>query len=257
MSERKCIGFSALATESSAVLVDMDGCMIASGQPLPGAKDLINLCREHLWLVSNNSSHSADELSHYLRGLGLAIPAQRILLAGELVLEEARARFPDGAAMILARRQLREYARSRGIMETDEKPDVIILTRDVHLDYRRLSLAIKHLSKGVPLLVANPDISHPDIDGDPVPETGSLLAFMKTVLPTLEYEVFGKPAPRLFQCALTQSGANPEDCLMIGDNPHTDCDGAKALGVRPFLIGRHADALAPDIATLLSLSVSI
>lgn len=241
-----------LISMSDAVLVDMDGCMIASGQALPGAAELISLCGEKLWLVSNNSSHSAAELSRYLESLGLSIPARRVLLAGELVLSKLQQQFPSIPAMILARKELRQYATEKGITESDSSPGVVVLTRDLDLSYHRLSLAIKHLSRGVPLLVANPDLSHPDLDGDPVPETGSLLALLLAAVPDLQYQVFGKPEPGLFLTALEQSGALAKNSLMIGDNPRTDCDGAALLGIRPLLIGKDKNALAKDIEALLN-----
>jgi HAD superfamily hydrolase (TIGR01450 family) len=256
MNTRQSIPVASLISNSDAVLVDMDGCMIASGQVLPGAADLILLCAEKLWLVSNNSSHSASELSSYLEGLGLIIPAHRILLAGELVLTELLQQFPSTPTMILARKELRQYATWKGITESDSTPGVIVLTRDLDLDYHRLSLAIKHLSRGIPLLVANPDLSHPDLEGDPVPETGSLLALILAAIPDIQYQVFGKPEPGLFLAALKQSGAQAANCVMIGDNPRTDCDGAASLGIRPLLIGKHENALAQNIEALLKIRIS-
>lgn len=250
------IAISDLIKGCEAVLVDMDGCMIASGQPLPGAAKLIDICGGRLWLVSNNSSHSAGELSQYLSTLNLEIPARRVLPASELVLSEVQKQFPRQKAMILARRELRSYANELGIIQCDTTPGVIVLTRDLDLDYNRLSLAIKHLSKGVALLVANPDLTHPDLDGDPVPETGSLLALLKAAVPELEYKVMGKPQPYLFQAALERTGASASKSVMIGDNPRTDCDGAAALGIRPLLIGQAPDAIAPDIASLLNARIT-
>lgn len=187
--------FADILASSRAVLVDMDGCLIAGGHPLPGAVDLLRLCGERLWLVSNNSSHGACEMSRHLHRLGLEIPAQRILLAGELVLEVARERLAGQGAMLLARQELRTHAEALGIVQSDRAPALVVLTRDTELDYRRYSLAIKHLSRGVPLLVANPDRSHPDLEGDPVPETGSLLALLQSAVPGLDYQVVGKPGP--------------------------------------------------------------
>ncbi|RTE65338.1 HAD-IIA family hydrolase [Amphritea opalescens] len=244
--------FSALIAESEAILVDMDGCLIAGQQVLPGAAALIEQAAEKFWLVSNNSSHSADELSRRLGQLGLTIAPQQMLLAGEVVLAEARRCYSTQGMMLLARQSLRTYAASLGIVEDDNQPAVIVLTRDTDLSYQRLSLAIKHLSRGVPLLVANPDLSHPDPDGDPVPETGSLLMLFTSILPQLQYRVIGKPEAGLFQMALAKAHAAPRHSVMIGDNPKTDRDGAEALGIRTFLVGQHPEADAINLNALLN-----
>jgi HAD superfamily hydrolase (TIGR01450 family) len=248
--------FSALIAESDAVLVDMDGCLIAGQQVLPGAAALIEQAADKFWLVSNNSSHSAVELSRRLAELGLTIAPQQMLLAGEAVLAEAYQCYPAQGVMLLARQALRSYAAGLGIIEDEEQPAVIVLTRDTELCYQRLSLAIKHLSRGVPLLVANPDFSHPDPDGDPVPETGSLLALLISIIPQLKYRVMGKPEAGLFQMALAKANADPHNCVMIGDNPRTDRDGAEALGIRAFLVGQHPEADAINLNALLDKTLS-
>lgn len=248
--------FSALIAESDAVLVDMDGCLIAGQHVLPGAADLIKQAADKFWLVSNNSSHSAVELSLRLAALGLSVAPQQMLLAGEAVLAEARHCYPSQGLMLLARQELRTYAARLGIVEDDDKPAAIVLTRDTDLCYQRLSLAIKHLSRGVPLLVSNPDFSHPDLDGDPVPETGSLLALLTSIIPQLQYRVLGKPEAGLFQRALLKANADPCNSLMIGDNPRTDRDGAEALGIRAFLVGHHPEADAINLNVLLNKTLS-
>lgn len=47
-----------------------------------------------------------------------------------------------------------------------------------------------------------------------------------------------KPQRQIFERALELTGARPEDCLHVGDNPTADVAGASALGIRPVLIDR-------------------
>ncbi|WP_198650007.1 HAD-IIA family hydrolase [Zobellella maritima] len=240
---------------AEAVLVDMDGCLIASGRALPGAERLIEMAGERLYLVSNNSSHSAGELAAWLAMLGLSIPAERMVLAGELALHTARQHFPHQPLMLLARTELQHYAATLGTTLDDENPACVVLTRDLDLTYARLAQAIKHLSRGVPLLVANPDLTHPDWQGEPVPETGSLLAMFRAAVPQLDHQVLGKPQPALFEAALVRAGARAEFSLMIGDNPVTDGAGAESLGIPFFQVGHARDADAADIARLLAMTL--
>ena len=47
-----------------------------------------------------------------------------------------------------------------------------------------------------------------------------------------------KPHPAIFRSALEQLGASPEETAMVGDSPEDDVEGARALGMRAFLVDR-------------------
>ena len=47
-----------------------------------------------------------------------------------------------------------------------------------------------------------------------------------------------KPSPTIFLAALELVGAEPREAVMVGDSPADDVDGARALGIRAFLIDR-------------------
>lgn len=53
-----------------------------------------------------------------------------------------------------------------------------------------------------------------------------------------------KPHPSIFHAVLDRLGVQAEDAAMVGDSPEDDIEGAKALGMRAFLLDR--DGLYPD-----------
>lgn len=119
-----------------------------------------------------------------------------------------------------------------------QKADLVLLMRDVNFTYGKLRLAANALHSGAKLVVANADATHPGPDGI-VPETGALLAALQacsgeTALPRT---LIGKPAPLLFERACARLGVAPEETVMIGDNPHTDGEGATRAGINPIMIG--------------------
>ena len=68
-------------------------------------------------------------------------------------------------------------------------------------------------------------------------------------------EGFRKPDPRFFLAPLRELGLSPEDCLMIGNDPGCDVDGAAAAGmdavyIRSGLSPREAAAPAGAILSL-------
>jgi HAD superfamily hydrolase (TIGR01549 family) len=64
-----------------------------------------------------------------------------------------------------------------------------------------------------------------------------------------------KPDPSIFQAALDRLGVPPQEAAMVGDSPEDDVEGARAIGLRAFLVDRddrfpeHEDRL-PDLRAL-------
>jgi HAD superfamily hydrolase (TIGR01549 family) len=54
-----------------------------------------------------------------------------------------------------------------------------------------------------------------------------------------------KPHPAIFQAALDELGVLAEETAMVGDSPEDDVEGARALGMRAFLVDR--DDRFPDV----------
>lgn len=48
-----------------------------------------------------------------------------------------------------------------------------------------------------------------------------------------------KPNPKIFAICLTRLGAEPDDCLYVGDVPAFDVEGARAAGIPPVLLDPH------------------
>ena len=50
-----------------------------------------------------------------------------------------------------------------------------------------------------------------------------------------------KPDPRIYAQALRAAGADPGDCLFIGDNPVWDVEGPNKAGIRGMLLDRRME----------------
>jgi putative hydrolase of the HAD superfamily len=64
-----------------------------------------------------------------------------------------------------------------------------------------------------------------------------------------------KPHATIFRAALERLGVDPAEAAMVGDSPHDDVEGARALGMRAFLIDREgrfpeADGRLTDLRAL-------
>ncbi|MGD9919684.1 MAG: HAD-IIA family hydrolase [Paenirhodobacter sp.] len=236
-----------------AILCDLDGCLISGDRVLPGARALLAHAGERLIILSNNSTDTPATLAARLAGIGLDAPPSRIVLAGTAALD-LLAQEGDVRLCLYGSPALGDHARALGLTLERQTPSHVLLTRDERFSYRDLQACIGQLRRGARLLVANPDESHPGPGGDPVPETGSLLAAIRSVLPDLAYTVIGKPEPGLYRQALARLPHAARRILAIGDNPATDGAGARRMGLDCALVGPRAERYA-DLEAFLEEAV--
>lgn len=231
-------------------LVDLDGTLVSGRARLPDAARIMELAAGRHVIVSNDAEHTPEQLSRQLRYRGLVVAPDRIVLAGTLALDTVAAEMPGAAVMLLGGPSLRLYAARRGLrlVET-ERPDIVLLARDRLFSFARLAAAANAVLAGAALIATNPDRTHPGLDGKVVPETGALLAAVLACTGPVPVRVIGKPEPALFRAGLARLGIAASDAIMIGDNPDTDGEGARRLGMRFVEITRGllpADAVPPS-----------
>ncbi len=214
-----------------AIFCDLDGCLISGDKPLPGSIELINQCHNRLWIISNNSTDTPKELKLKLSTLGINLSEDRIILAGTTAINLIAQEHPNRTLKIYGSASLQQYATDKGLKICNQKPEIVLITRDISFNYNSLVEVINQVMDKAKIYITNPDLTHPGLNERPVPETGSLLQWVKSCVPELEFEVVGKPEIKLFESGLRLSGKSIKDSLFIGDNEATDGLGAKRIGM--------------------------
>lgn len=233
-----------------AIFCDLDGCLVSGGHVYPNVREFVDRHADRLWIVSNNSSDTAESLSSRMATVGLTVSPQRILLAGEQAVHRIAASRPGAALSLYAETPIRNLARSLGLRTETRKPDIVLLARDAGFSMRDLGRLIEEVHDGASFVVTNIDTVHPDDRGRPVPETGAIVAAICACDPSIRFTSIGKPAPDLVELGLRLSGAARAACVFIGDNAGTDGVAAAAAGVR-FVHLRRMTANGPPAAGAL------
>jgi HAD superfamily hydrolase (TIGR01450 family) len=233
------------------LLCDLDGCLVAGGRLLPGARDLVAYAGERLIVVSNNSTDTPATLAAKLARLNVQIAPERIVLAGATAVEHLAATVRSARVAIYGAPAVVRYARSPGLVVDHNRPHFVLLARDRHFSYARLHRLVRQLERGADFIVSNVDISHPGPDGNRVLETGVLLAAVKASLPGIKYKAIGKPSPLLYQAAMRRISAGPDALLAIGDNPATDQEGARRMALPCVLVGSDPGAHFQSLAEMM------
>ena len=223
-----------LCDDAALVLCDLDGCLIAQGRAFDDAPAFVETCGERLWIISNNSTDTAESLSRSLADLGIAVPAERILLSGEQTVRHLARTRPDARLTVYAGPRLRAAANALGFSATDGLSELALLCRDPNFTLASLDRLVADIEQGAELWVSNTDIFHPGFNGQRIAETGALLAAVRAILPKAAYRCLGKPDPFLLAMALRSTGTDPHRSVFVGDNASTDGDAACAANV-PFI----------------------
>ncbi|WP_428927756.1 HAD hydrolase-like protein [Marinibacterium sp. SX1] len=222
------------------VLCDLDGCLVSEGRAFSDAPDFVRGCGDRFRIVSNNSTHTADGLAADLAAMGLAVPAAHILLAGHQTLLHLHDIVPGARLALFASPAIEREARRLGFDLDAPEPEVVLLCRDPGFSLDRLDVLTGHLAAGAALWVANTDTAHPGQAGQPIAETGALLAAVKAVLPDTLFRSIGKPHAAMARAALGAAGIPAIEAVFVGDNPVTDGATARDAGVPFILLTREA-----------------
>ena len=222
---------------AKALFVDWDGCVFQNHKLILGADRFLKHYAEKIFILSNNSTDLPTSFVDLLEPAGAHIAADRIILAGHQTVLYAVARHYEDRIFMIANKEMREFAEARKLNLVGQNADVVLLFRDLDFNYAKLRAAANMVRRGAKLIAANPDMTHPTDDGV-VPETGALLAAIQACLGDQNdvAAILGKPSTLLFETALLRAKVDPEDVVMIGDNPQTDIKGAQAIGIYPVLI---------------------
>jgi HAD superfamily hydrolase (TIGR01458 family) len=222
----------------AAILLDVDGVLHVSGEPIPGAVDAVRRLRANghrLRFVTNSTVVSRRQLGETLRGLGFAIDDDELQTTGGV------------AGRVLAGKRVLALTMP-GILDDLDGLQLIGMNADAVLvggcdegeepgrvfSYLNLNRAFLELEAGAELYCLHKNRWWQTADG-PKLDAGAFVAGLEFASGT-EATVLGKPSPEYFAAALEAIDADPEMTWMIGDDVEGDVRGAQMHGMRTVLV---------------------
>lgn len=222
-----------------AVLLDMDGVLYRGHVPLPGVNEMLAFFDRRgigYACVTNNATLTPAQFAAKLAGMGIGIPAERIVTSPVATRRYLENHAPRGTPIYYVGMEgLREALFGDGYFVYDERrPAFVVVGLDMEATYAKLKTATLAIRAGARFIGANPDLTLPTDEGL-LPGAGALLALLRAAT-DVEPFVIGKPAPAMFHAAIELLGADPRRTLMIGDRLDTDIAGARAAGIAAALM---------------------
>jgi HAD superfamily hydrolase (TIGR01458 family) len=222
----------------AAILLDVDGVLHVSGEPIAGAVDAVRRLRaagHRLRFVTNSTTMSRRQLGESLRGMGFAIEDGELQTTGAV------------ASRVLAGKRVLALTMP-GLLEDLDGLQLIGMNADAVLvggadeseepgriySYLNLNRAFLELQAGADLYCLHRNRWWQTATG-PRLDAGALVAGLEYAA-GIEATVLGKPSPEYFAAALEALDADAELTWMVGDDLDGDVAGGQLAGMRTVLV---------------------
>jgi HAD superfamily hydrolase (TIGR01458 family) len=222
----------------AAILLDVDGVLHVSGEPIPGAADAVARLRENghrLRFVTNTTIRSRSQLADMLRSHDVELEDDEVQTAASAAVRILRGKRVLAMVMHALVHDL------EGLELVGEEADAVLIggadeTPETNLvfSYMNLARAFAEVELGAQLFCLHRNRWWQTKHG-PLLDSGAFVAGLEYAA-QVEATVLGKPSRRYFEAALEALDAEPSMTWMVGDDLESDIAGAQAMGMRTVLL---------------------
>ena len=240
-------------------VVDLDGTVYIGDHLIRGAAVFLSRVendpdRDYVFFT-NNTSKAPEVYVSKLAGMGLDVPEEKIITAGDVCAAYIMKRYPGACVYLNGTMILAESWRKKGIrlmgdadsprdgaagkdaaefIGITEIPDVAVQSFDTSLTYRKLDRICHYVRNGVPFLATHMDINCPTEYGY-APDCGAMCALI-TASTGVSPRYFGKPFPETVEMITEMTGYAAYEMAFIGDRVYTDVAAGVNNGAKGFLV---------------------
>jgi HAD superfamily hydrolase (TIGR01458 family) len=220
------------------LLLDMDGVLALSFEPLPGAVDTLDWIKGQgipFRIVTNTTTHTRAALAETLRAGGFDVTGDDIITAVVGTAEHLRIHHPDARVLLLTDGDARADLDGVTIVGAREPADVVVIGgAGEEFSYENLNHAFRLLMEGASLVGMHRNLYWRTAGGLEL-DGGAYVAGLEEAA-NVAATICGKPAPSFFESALRLLGLPAARVAMVGDDIVNDVLGAQANGVTGVLV---------------------
>lgn len=225
------------ALDVDGLLLDMDGVLTVSWEPLPGAPEALATLRAAglpFRLLTGTTELSRPQLAACLRAAGFALDEGEILAAAVLAGEYLREHRPAARVFLLGDAQAEDLW-GVDLVSLDDAPDVILLSgADESYTWPNLTRVLRALLEGAELVAMHRNLVWMTSGGVCL-DAGAYVLGLERASGRAAI-VTGKPAPACFVAGAGSLGLPPARMAMVGDDLENDVLAAQAAGMTGVLV---------------------
>jgi HAD superfamily hydrolase (TIGR01458 family) len=220
----------------AGLLMDMDGVLTISWEPIPGAVEAVELLRRRdipFRVMTNTTSHTREALAAELRAAGFDVAPGEVMTAPVATADYLRSRYPGARVFLLGETGV--AGDLEGITLVDDEPaDVVVVGgADEAFTFDAMNRAFRMLVAGAAFVAMHRNLSWMTAEGLCL-DAGAYVLGLETATGRTA-TVTGKPSAEFFGAGLHALGLPPDRVAMIGDDVETDVLAAQGLGMTGVL----------------------
>jgi HAD superfamily hydrolase (TIGR01458 family) len=222
----------------SGVLIDVDGVLVVSWEPLPGAAECLSWLRESgipFRLVTNSSSKTRREIAASLDRAGMEVDPADVSTAISCAARYLSDHHAEEACLVVNEGSLDEDLTGI-VLATDPQSAGVVLLGGAGpgLDYEDLNDVFRLANNGIPVLALHRNTRY-QTAGGPALDMGAFILGLEAAA-GIRIPILGKPSKAFFEAALGHLGVRPTEAAMVGDDIQADVLGAQELGITGVLV---------------------
>ncbi len=240
----------------TTVLLDIDGVLVVSWEPIEGAVGALAELRaagHPIRFLTNTTSRSRAQIASLLGAGGFELDESEVFTATAAAAAHLRSTHPGARCLFLNSGDVSDDLRGVTIVDEQTPPDqvdvVLVGGAGPEFGYEALNHALSCLLSGAALVAAHRNTVWRTSSGlqlDAGPYVGALESASG-----VSAVVVGKPAPAMFAAALGSvvgrgPAVVPGSAVMVGDDRESDVRGAQRAGVTGILVHTGKFRPAPD-----------
>jgi HAD superfamily hydrolase (TIGR01458 family) len=219
------------------LLIDIDGVLTVSWEPIDGAPDALATIRTSdmpLRFATNTTTRTRAEVAGLLTAAGMPVAVDEILTAPAATAAHLRSTHPDARVFLLNTGDLTDDLEGIDIV-TDGPADVVVIGgAGVEFTHQQLNEAFRLILDGAAFVAMHRNIYWRTAAGLEL-DTGAYVRALEEAT-GIEPVVLGKPSPDFFATGVAELGVPAARVAMIGDDLHNDVLGAQDAGLRGVLV---------------------
>jgi len=228
---------------TGGVLFDIDGVLVTSWAPIPGAAETLRTLSEHgipRSFLTNTTARTRGQIASALSAAGMDVRSDEVVTAAVLTATYVRTQYPGARCLLVNDGDITEDLPGLDVVDSSEAdlgdaPDVILLGgAGPQFCNRTLSRVYEWMTLGVPVVAMHRSTAWRTADGLLI-DTGMYLIGMEQTSGRQAVAV-GKPAPAGFLAAAAGLGVDPEEMVMVGDDLNNDVLAAQVVGMTGVLV---------------------
>lgn len=223
------------------VLFDIDGVLVTSWQPIPGAAETLQVLADHRIACSyltNTTTSTRAEIAEAMSMAGMPVRPDEVITAAVLTADYVRTRHPGARCLLINSGDVTEDMPGidiSDISDIGETPDVVLLGgAGPEFSHLTLSRVYEWMTRDVPVIAMHRSTAWKTSDGLRI-DTGMYLIGMEQASGRQATSV-GKPAPAGFLAAAARLGVDPDEMYMVGDDLSNDVLAAQVVGMTGVLV---------------------